>query len=318
MWFYKHVKQRDFDQGDLVLLYSVKGHKQKMKFQGLGPFRARTISRTGNVELETLEGEGIGFFNGSRMKKYYPPSHLLHEPPMLEAPVNVCVAIITELTDQDEEAVAPAYLRITVTVERMYSFDALIDEGVDYNILTHDHWTRIGQPKLQSTNAKLGPFGSNAYSLLGKCKVAVSIESKSIPIFFYMLPNTKGAGNKSLLGRTFKKQTNCNVDYSLDRIHLAIGNVRIVTTFSKGYLDPSTIAKPPIEILTTTPILKSSKKDCDVSHQAQITRPKPTKAAQKAKQHTLVWVPKRQGTPPHNQQKRACKRINYQSSQPKR
>ena len=110
----------------------------KLAAKFLGPFRVRVIGRTGNVELETREGEGIGFFNGSHIKKYYPPSHPLHEPPMLEPPVNVRMATITDLTDQDEEAVAPAYLRITVTAEKTYSFDALIDEGADYNILTHD------------------------------------------------------------------------------------------------------------------------------------------------------------------------------------
>ena len=88
-----------------------------MKFRGLGPFKVRAISRTGNVELETLDGEGIGFFNGSRVKKYYPPTHPLHEPPMLEPPVKIRVATITEIDDEDEEAVEPAYLHITVTAK---------------------------------------------------------------------------------------------------------------------------------------------------------------------------------------------------------
>ena len=124
---------------------------------------------------------------------------------MLEPPVKVQVATITEIDDEDEEAVESAYLHITVTAKQTCTFNALIDEGADFNVLTHDHWTQLGKPPLQPTNAKLSPYGGRSYALLGKCRAAVSIKSETVPMIFYVLPNTKDAGTDSLLGKTFKK-----------------------------------------------------------------------------------------------------------------
>ena len=73
-WFDRHVKTGRFKEGDLVLLYTLKKHKRKLKMQGLGPYVLNTITPSGAVRLETLEGEQMAnFINGSHLKKYEEP-----------------------------------------------------------------------------------------------------------------------------------------------------------------------------------------------------------------------------------------------------
>ena len=73
-WFDRHVKTGRFKAGDLVLLYTLKKHKRKLKMWGLGPYVLNTMSPSGVVRLETLEGEQMAnFINGSRLKKYEEP-----------------------------------------------------------------------------------------------------------------------------------------------------------------------------------------------------------------------------------------------------
>ena len=73
-WFDRHVKNGRLKEGDLVLLYTLKKHKRKIKMRGLGPYVLNTISPSGTMRLETLEGEQMAnFINGSRLKKYEEP-----------------------------------------------------------------------------------------------------------------------------------------------------------------------------------------------------------------------------------------------------
>ena len=57
-----------------MLLYTLKKQKRKLKMRGLGPFVINTLSTSGAVRLETLEGEQMtNFINGSCIKKYEEP-----------------------------------------------------------------------------------------------------------------------------------------------------------------------------------------------------------------------------------------------------
>lgn len=73
-WHDTHVKTGRFWKGDLVLLYTMKTHKQKLKMRGLGPFVINELSSSGAVRLETLDGAPMAnFINDSRLKKYEEP-----------------------------------------------------------------------------------------------------------------------------------------------------------------------------------------------------------------------------------------------------
>ena len=73
-WFDKNLKERNFAVGDLVLLYTLKKNKRKLKKRGLGPYVIHSLLSSGAVKLATLDGEEMSaFINGSRLKKFYEP-----------------------------------------------------------------------------------------------------------------------------------------------------------------------------------------------------------------------------------------------------
>ena len=58
----------------MVLVYTLKQHKHKLKLRGLGPFVINCISPSGFVRLETLEGEPMAnYINGSLLRVYNEP-----------------------------------------------------------------------------------------------------------------------------------------------------------------------------------------------------------------------------------------------------
>jgi len=68
------VKTNRFQKGDLVLLYTLKKHKCKLKRRGLGPFVVLELNTSGAVRLETLYGVPMGdYINGSHLKRYEEP-----------------------------------------------------------------------------------------------------------------------------------------------------------------------------------------------------------------------------------------------------
>ena len=73
-WHDKKVRTKEFQPGDLVLLYTLKSQKRKLKLRGLGPFIINEITNGGAVRLATLDGEPMGtFINGSRLKRFHEP-----------------------------------------------------------------------------------------------------------------------------------------------------------------------------------------------------------------------------------------------------
>ena len=73
-WHDQNIKKQKFQVGDLVLLYTLKKHKRKLKKRGLGPYVIFELNNSGAVCLETLDGERMAnFINGSRLKKFEEP-----------------------------------------------------------------------------------------------------------------------------------------------------------------------------------------------------------------------------------------------------
>ena len=70
-WHDMYIKTNRFRQGNLVLLYTLKKHKRKLKRRGLGPYVVSELNFGGVVRLETLDGLPMGdFINGSHLKRY--------------------------------------------------------------------------------------------------------------------------------------------------------------------------------------------------------------------------------------------------------
>ena len=65
-WHDQYVKTNRFRQGDLILLYTLKKHKRKLKQRGVGPFVVSELNTSGTMRLETLDGVPMGNFRSSR------------------------------------------------------------------------------------------------------------------------------------------------------------------------------------------------------------------------------------------------------------
>lgn len=69
----QHIKQKKFQEGDIVLLYDIKFFKflGKFKTHWLSPYVIKYIIDGGATHLSKLNGELIqGIVNGSRLKLY--------------------------------------------------------------------------------------------------------------------------------------------------------------------------------------------------------------------------------------------------------
>ena len=72
-WHDRHIKKKQFQQGDLVLLYDSKFMKfpGKFKTHWKGPYIVQRVTDGGAVQLAKLNGEILpSMVNGSRLKKY--------------------------------------------------------------------------------------------------------------------------------------------------------------------------------------------------------------------------------------------------------
>ena len=73
-WHDRNLRTKEFHKGILVLVYTLKQHKRKLKLRGLGPFVINSISSSGLIRLETLDGEPIAnYLNGSCLHVYNEP-----------------------------------------------------------------------------------------------------------------------------------------------------------------------------------------------------------------------------------------------------
>ena len=72
-WHDRHIKKKQFQSGDLVLLYDSKFMKlpKKFKTHWKGPYIVQKVSDGGAVQLAKLNGETLpSMVNESRLKKY--------------------------------------------------------------------------------------------------------------------------------------------------------------------------------------------------------------------------------------------------------
>jgi hypothetical protein len=80
-WHDRHIKQKKFQIGDLVLLYDNKflQHLGKFQMHWLGPYVIKFVTNVGVVQLEKLNGEVVeGLVNGSWLKLYRDSHNFAH------------------------------------------------------------------------------------------------------------------------------------------------------------------------------------------------------------------------------------------------
>jgi hypothetical protein len=57
-WHDRHIKNKTFKEGDLVLMYEKKSlqHPRKLRMHWLGPYEVKTVTNGGVVQLKDLLG----------------------------------------------------------------------------------------------------------------------------------------------------------------------------------------------------------------------------------------------------------------------
>ena len=166
-WHDQHVKTGRFRKGDLVLLYTLKKLKRKLKMRDLGPFVINELSPSGAVRLETLDGEPMAnYINKSRLKLYHEPltqemldrmhaaktqkaqAELLKQKAKEEADERARAAKAKRLKakmltlsfkseNEEDQFVEPFCLKINLLAqEAAVSTHALIDSGADLNVIS--------------------------------------------------------------------------------------------------------------------------------------------------------------------------------------
>jgi len=76
IWHDRHLKEKQFQPGDWVLLYDsrYKDFKGKLRTRWLGPYIVETCNENGSVLIQTIDEEAIPMLvNGHRLKIYRKP-----------------------------------------------------------------------------------------------------------------------------------------------------------------------------------------------------------------------------------------------------
>ena len=65
------IISKEFQEGDLVLAYTLKQHTSKLTKRGRGPYVIDSLSPSGAIRLATLDGDLMAnWISGCRLKKY--------------------------------------------------------------------------------------------------------------------------------------------------------------------------------------------------------------------------------------------------------
>ena len=191
-WHDQNIKTNRFQQGDLVLLYTLKKHKCKLKKRGLGPFVVSVLTSSGAVRLETLEGVQMpNFINGSHLRKYEEPlteemlqqlhvakthkegqaqlkAQAQEEARERRKQIKACqqaqiLAISTpRVEESNKEFVKPFTLHLQLlTADFVKWTTALIDSRADCNVLSNETWEKIGKPELLPSTLTFKNFFEN-------------------------------------------------------------------------------------------------------------------------------------------------------------
>ena len=226
-WFDKNLKERNFAVGDLVLLYTLKKSKRKLKKQGLGPYVIHSLLSSGAVKLATLDGEEMStFINGSRLKRFYEPLtqpmlEQIHSAKTKKEDLETLKREAQEEAQQwklkmkerkeaqvyvvdhsDSNCVPPFLIQVQLLNNHTSCIvNAMTDSRSACNLMSHMTWEKLGKPTLSSSKLDLIDFKGERSPAIGEILLKVQIHDQDMFISFQVLL-TNGCDWQLLLGRT--------------------------------------------------------------------------------------------------------------------
>ena len=120
-----------------------------------------------------------------------------------------------ENKDKEPELIPPFLLdmQLVMTSHAMWT-KALIDSGVDCNVLSYETWVSLGKPTLEPCHTTFRSFSGTQTSCLGKICLKVRIQTEAMHINFYVA-NKNHKGFTVLLGRSWM----CSNQFENQTIH---------------------------------------------------------------------------------------------------
>ena len=256
----------------MVLLYTLKKQKQKLKMHGLGPFVINEITNGGAVRLETLDGEPMGtFINGSRLKHFHEPltNDMLERMHAAKSKKLALQQLKADAQAKARERAAKAKARrmqifvVKVKKRRKEAYtkplivpigisspqivcSAILDFGADVNVLSREVYHNLSTNKLLPSTASFNSFTNDASNCHGILSTTIYIQGITETCTFYVLENTECA-HEAILGRNWMAIHKCVVDWEQQVIHLSMNNQSMLIPQIKGTkpkVDVSHVNKP--------------------------------------------------------------------------
>ena len=201
-WHDKNVCTKEFHKGDLVLLYTLKKQKRKLKMRGLGPFVINEITNGGAVRLETLDGEPMStFINGSRLKRFHEPLteamlecmhaaknrkialQQMKDDAQAEAKERAAKAKARRLQishlnlhdEEDDDYVEPLLISIGLTNPHN-TCTSILDSGADVNVLSADVYQRLSTNELLPSSSVFNSFSNSSSAFQGVLTMTIYLQ----------------------------------------------------------------------------------------------------------------------------------------------
>ena len=234
-WHDQNIKKQKFQVGDLVLLYTLKKHKRKLKKRGLGPYVISELNNSGAVRLETLDGEPMAnFINGSRLKKFEEPltetmlqqlllaksrkegleklkkqarEEALERKRKMKERQKAQVLTVTTSAKSSTQVTPFKVAMQLLTGTKMVQVESLIDTGADCNVLSYETWEKLGKPDVSPSSLTFTSFAGVTSNCLGTIYLKARIQHQSMGIIFHIAHRNQAVVNV-ILGRHWIQQTN--------------------------------------------------------------------------------------------------------------
>ena len=201
----------------MVLLYTLKKLKRKLKMQGLGPFVINELKSSGAVRLETLDGEQmVSFINGSRLRLYNEPltqemmdrmnvaktrharAALLKKEAQDKANARAkairarkhkahILVVSTTKIDDELPVVKPFQIATKLVTQKIdVGVNALVDSGAYLNILSWNVWEAMGNLELAPSLINFVGFSTNTDCLFGGRYCLRATSRMSLNMFMWL------------------------------------------------------------------------------------------------------------------------------------
>ena len=332
-WYDSKVRTKEFQKGDLVLVFTLKKHKRKLKMRGLGPYVINEITSGGAVCLETLDGEPMAnFINGSSLKRFHEPltqemlermhaaktrkealetmkSEAQEEARQRAAKAKARrhqVFAVTSINNKDADYIPPMLLEVGIDGTNNTCI-ALLDSGAVVNVMVEHVYKKFVVNPLTPTTIQLNTASNQAIACKGMVMVSTSIGEHKEECHFHVTDNKESA-HDIILGCSWMHKHRCQFDWDKRTITVALCNQSVVLPVAAEAT--STTKETPLATSVATTVstrkritnhAKNFAATQVVSTKASIHKrwlPKKLLQAQHFYEgNNLIWIPKQRQTP---------------------